>query len=504
MRIGIVLEVVCLSLLALTALADIGPLKEYPVSSNGAEVININGPNLVLAYISNLRLDETLKTLPIQTLHFLSDRGQFNIYTAQFTLNGGDQSFWANEVSPLQGGQVGPFLSFDILKNNTIGIALPNIFTPSVGAFIQSVYNSPTGVKVSYLTAPGITFVSTYISQALEPLTGRNYVYFAGWNTDTASNRGAFVVARGAVFLGIDTPEVIVKWNQDVLDVKMPVACYDQFGDKSRPQMTLDVSGKNLILIIPGRCATFAKIIIPTDPTFPFSIADVEVFNPKTTSTYVSSAVYDFTYQTIYYTLKTYQSITATLLSVDTSSTMKQTNLSISLDLLESEAVTVLASETIDTKVWRWIFVFGSGSNKVLRLLFDGTKYISSFSGVLDPTINQVSSAVYFDPWLFFTTYEPDAKIVRMLKTNFCETYCGDSGYCLHGSCLCRAGFQFDPMHPAEGCVSSALVVAEQQEKHNADTTVALGILFGIALATAIAGWGLWWRNRSSVYSSLN
>jgi len=306
---------------------------------------------------------------------------------------------------------------------------------------------------------------------------------------------------RGIVPLGKENPEVVFYGPQEVLVVKLPRPCFDQFGERARPQMNM--SGNYLMLLIPGRCAAFAKITIPVAGS-PFSGAAIDLYDPiSLPSQYVSSAAFDYNSQTIYYTSKVYRSASATLLSIDaTASPMKRTNLSATLDLKESEAIIALANEVGDSNLQKWIYVIGSGSTKLLRLLFEGTTFISSYSAVLDPSINQVSSVIFYSTWLFYTTYEPDAKLVRLFRANFCEHYCGDFGYCLQGHCYCRDGYQL-PSQIDQGCLPKELIVAELNRQNSTNATVALGILFGFALLIAVLGWFLWWRRKQASYQSI-
>jgi hypothetical protein len=425
---------------------------QFPDLDGGAEVINLYGPGVVLAYASNLQMDET-DGKELQTLYFTADKGPSNLYTAFFARQGGEDSFWAEGVSPFHKYPIGPFLSFDVVQNNIIGLAFPNNATiPSRSVIIQSIYNG-TKVTVSYTSTDVYNLVSTYISP-IQTLALHNYVFFAGWNTASTSIDRAFVVVRGEVYLGdtVNPPEVVIDWFNDVLPIKMPQPCFDQFTEKSRPSM--NISGQDLVLLIPGRCAIFSKIRLPPVNTY-FGPTTYEVFDPTDLVTaYVSSAIFDAKYQTIYYTLKYYHSAQATLFAVNTSVSPMTQRMLEDLDVKESETILVLATETINLKDYRWLFVLASGSNKIMRMMFDGTQYINTLTAVIDPSINQISSAFYFKPWLYFTTYEPDAKLIRMIKTSFCDVWCQDSGYCSVGVCQCRNGYAVDVIHPEQGYVN--------------------------------------------------
>jgi len=235
----------------------------------------------------------------------------------------------------------------------------------------------------------------------------------------------------------------------------------------------------------------------------PFGSAAVEILDPtKQITSFVSSAVFDSVGQVIYYSIKTYQSSTTILHSVDTSQTpMRETNLALDLELLESETILVLGKEGTST----YLYVIASGSNRISRLLMNGSTYVSNTSAVIDSTINKISSALYYPPYLYFTTYEPDAKIVRITDQNFCPEWCQDSGLCLAGKCECRPGFAKDPQHPTLGCRYITLIDAEKSQVTNERASIALGVLFGITVVVAIIGWSCWWRAKTqkAQYSSL-
>jgi len=310
----------------------------------------------------------------------------------------------------------------------------------------------------------------------------------------------SFVVVRGTLILDSTNSEVLISWAQDFLPIPLSEPCFDQFGELNRP--TMNITGNDMILLVPGRCAIFARIKINTGT--PFHTSTVESFDPtKQITSYVSSAIFDTQDQIIYYTIKTYQSSTTTLHSVDSSvSPMKPTPLSIDLALEQSETVLVLDKEA-PTSIK--LYVIASGSNKISRLLLQGSNYVSNSTAVLDSTINQISSALFYKPYLYYTTYEPDAKIVRINEGNFCPEWCQDTGYCSVGVCTCRPGFQKDPRFPALGCRYVTLIEAEKSQQTSENASIALGVLFGITVVVAIIGWSCWWRAKTqkSTYTSL-
>jgi len=407
--------------------------------------------------------------------------------------------FFSYGLSSFRNSAVGPYLSFEVKKPNFLGIALPNNRTVLKAPFVQSIYNGSDIPVIMPTPTNSYSFVSSYIS-VTKDTNNNNYVYFAGWNLDATSMNNSFVVVRGTLLLGNNNPEVLISWPVDVLPVSLGDPCFDQFGEASRPSLNT-ATNNDLILLVPGRCSVFARIKSTTGA--PFSSSSVEILDPtKQVTSYVSSAVFDSAAQVIYFSIKTYQSSTTTLHAVDTSQTpMKEAPLALDLELLESETILVLGKEPPTT----YLFVIASGSNRISRLLMNGLTYVSNTSAVIDSTINKISSALYYKPHLFFSTYEPDAKIVRITEENFCPQWCQDTGYCLLGACQCRPGFAKDPQHPTLGCRYVTLIDAEKSQVTNERASIALGVLFGITVVVAIVGWSCWWRAKSqkSQYASL-
>jgi len=332
-----------------------------------------------------------------------------------------------------------------------------------------------------------------------------SYVYFAGWNN--IGTNFPFVVARGNVKLGADDPTVQMDVTKDVLNIPMPYPCYDLFDEVTRPHMSFGSNGSDLILIIPGRCALFVKIVLPTDPTVKFNtVVPVPPLDPTFGDhrKYLSSGVFDAQFNTIYYIMKTYNTPGADLFSFDSVKWLPNVKEINNLDdLAESETVIVLGYERNNAQLQKWIFVIASGANKIKRVIVQNDLILSVSTAVLTPSINRISAAYYWRPFLYFTTHEPDAKIVRITKSNFCDVFCGDNGFCDTGVCKCQPGYTIDPTSPQSPCKPINEVKTEIQERQSEGAAAALGVLFAFALLAAIAGWFLWWKGRNQGYTSV-
>lgn len=102
--------------------------------------------------------------------------------------------------------------------------------------------------------------------------------------------------------------------------------------------------------------------------------------------------------------------------------------------------------------------------------------------------------------FLYMVTWEPNALIARIPDTNFfCSSPCGGYSYCSNdGVCACANGYIEGP----EGdCITFHQHQTIQDIEVATGWAVAFGILSGIALLLAIAGWALWWRRKNSFYS---
>jgi hypothetical protein len=290
----------------------------------------------------------------------------------------------------------------------------------------------------------------------------------------------------------------------DGLSIPMTLACYDQYTETLRPQLNL--TNGNLIILVPGRCGLFASLEII--PGMPLSQLTYKLYEPirnyPLNQVYISSCVYDFHNQIIFYTIKTFNTPGAFLHSFAVDRWAPNSGF-LQLDLAESEAILVLGNEKDGPTITKYLFVIASGSNKIQRFTVDGNNTFAPRAlAVITPSINRISSAYYVFPYIYFVTYEPDAKVVRIPKTSFCNNWCGDFGFCVQGVCLCQEGYSFDTTDPERPCKLDAVVNAELLERQSQGAAAALGVLFAFSFVAAIAGWFLWWKARKSSVGGSN
>jgi hypothetical protein len=353
-------------------------------------------------------------------------------------------------------------------------------------------------MRVTPFSRPGYTFVTALIDPTPIPLTDINPAYVVGWSPyDPAPLR----IFRVFLTLGFDQPNITFQAGESFGLSPIYRHCFDQFTETLRPQLNITMDGK-IVILVPGRCG-FITVLTPI-PGVPFgSLPDncsqtyyPEQLIPQPNQYYISSIIYDFYNNLIFYTTKKYNSPGATLWSFSVASWSLTSN-GTSLDLSESEAVLVLGNEIETPSDTQYLFIIASGADRIQRYTIQSNNIIGAGAlTVLTPDINRISSALYSRPYLYYITYEPDAKIVRIPITSFCNKWCSLNGYCEQGYCYCQAGYTMDNSDPLNPCKSSALVDSELQEKQSQGAAAALGVLFAFSLVAAIAGWYLWWRGR--------
>jgi len=326
-------------------------------------------------------------------------------------------------------------------------------------------------------------------------------VYLAGWASPKATTTDPFVVARATVTLNSPNPNFNLDLALDVLALPLFSTCYDQFDEVLRPQLNL--TNGYLYVIVPGRCALFAKIQLPLDPLIHFnSISNYQLFNPLRNwenRKYVSSAVFDPDNAAIYYTLKYYDLAGSLLFSFKADTWVPNAPFAdLTRDVTDSETIIVLGTEIKSATIRRFVYIIASGSNWIERLEVKNDFTFDSISfAYITEDINQISSAYFYYPYLYFTTYEPDAKLVRISTNNFCAIFCGANAFCDLGTCYCQDGFVKDITDPKLPCKLLEVVKQEVAGRQSQGAAAALGVLFAFSLLAAIAGWVLWWKARN-------
>jgi hypothetical protein len=475
----------------------------YSKPQNGIDVININTPGNSLAFGSNLALDNA-ETGNSRTIYFMADKSSPNIYSGGFQIPGGEGTFWVNPGTTLNHPNIAPYFSFDVYQKNFFGPAYPinsSIIEPrNIATFILQ-FVTITGnnvVSVTQKAFPGFTFLSALIDPRPDPvMLGFNPVYIIGWSSFDLVPLRLF---RGFINLGSFTPMIELNIINETLGVTTTYPCYDQFTESLKPQLNLTLDGK-LIVLVPGRCGLLAKInLILGTPLSQLPLGSISRFWPpqvvQSQQYYISSIIYDYFNNLIFYTLKQYNVPGASLYSFRADTWLLNPD-AYQLDLQESEAVLVLGNEIPGPTSIKYLFVIASGSDRIQRYNIDENHTVSAAAtNVLTPDINRISSAYYYYPYIYYITYEPDAKVVRIPKTSFCNKWCGLNGYCEQGICYCSTGYTRDESNPTTPCQLTALVDSELQEKQSQGAAAALGVLFAFSLVAAIAGWYLWWRGK--------
>eukprot|EP01125_Pyxidicula_operculata_P018783 TRINITY_DN6718_c0_g1_i1.p1 TRINITY_DN6718_c0_g1~~TRINITY_DN6718_c0_g1_i1.p1 ORF type:complete len:503 (+),score=84.27 TRINITY_DN6718_c0_g1_i1:41-1549(+) len=465
----------------------------YSTPYMGAEVIDLqaNTTTYPLSYASNIFVDPDSST---NRIWFTADRGSPNLWFAQYNPTGGQKSFWINSSTPVfPQNSVAPFVNFGIVGNNVFGTAYPSNLTnfQTVSLVVQSFYWDSTTNEVtnSEIAWPGYTFFSVIIDPAVNKVNSAVNVYLAGWSND------GFVIGRGLVVVGAGkNPILQMDETRDILVLSEIDKCYDLYNENTLPKMWL--AQDYLVLAIPGRCSTIVKVTYPQGNTN-WNAATYKVFDPTdTNSKFISSYAFEPTSQTLYYSLKKYDSSGVTILQFNTSTMNPLSQYKTLNDISDSYAVLVIGVE--DSKTY--LFVAAAGSSRIYKFLRNDTGFSYQTTAFIDGSINQISSAVYIQPHLYYTTYEPDAKIVRIHKNNFCSLYCGQYGYCNLGSCYCKPGYSQDLVNPnTDGtftCKLSDVVRTEIRELQDQGAIAALSVLFTFSLLSASAGWYLWWKQR--------
>jgi len=314
-----------------------------------------------------------------------------------------------------------------------------------------------------------------------------NYLYLAGW--DNTKYQDAFVLARSSIQLGSALPPNTINSTTDTVNAATGL-CYDQFDEKRHPDLYL--FNNYLIILITGKCSRFFRIALPAT-NVPWSSVIVDNFDATLgqAGTYVSAASLDPDTGIIYYTIKLFNIPTAAVYSYN-AATWSNPMQVLNLDDMErdSDLLTVIA-KSVTTK---WLIIVGAGSERIERYTIQsGGTLTGQNSAYLEDEIMMVSSLLYYDPYLFFTTYEPDAKIARIHMDNFCSSWCTNNGYCLQGSCICSSGYVSDPVAI---CVPARPPPSFLNQE---GAVVGLSIFTAILVVTAIAGWVMWYRGRGYV-----
>lgn len=243
------------------------------------EVINLNGAE-ELSFISNLQMDFADEMNTTRSLYYTAERGDSNVYTAHFVLGGGPATFTASGNSSYEKANLPPFMTFDVSGPNVVGPA----FTLSPPFGIQNVIINGSGIHSSITSYLGFTFVAVAVDL---PYEDQAYVYLAGWS---ARPLNAFVLARTTLTVGSSSP--LAPLTPDDVIYLNTGTCYDQYDEIKHPHLYL--AAGYLILIMTGRCASFARVQLPAViSNDSFADAEVTFYDPAIDIQYVPSAAFD-------------------------------------------------------------------------------------------------------------------------------------------------------------------------------------------------------------------
>jgi len=318
-------------------------------------------------------------------------------------------------------------------------------------------------------------------------------VYVAGWmnkDSETGGEFGGFVVARAKILPGRTELSI------DEVDITPPVfaqGCYDVFTSSFKP--TLHLIENYVIVLVPGRCQTFARWArVPS--TTPFSTVKPDVLTPGTFGIdYVVSSAIDSYNGNFFYILKEYNKPDSELWYV-VSNARNLTRYMIPLATGES-TVSLTAGTGNDHISYAYAFSpqFSAGSGRVERIRFNqptNSLAHAGFGNLPGDYFLKASSYLFISPYIYAVTNEPDGRLFRMSIDNFCDNYCGDYAYCESGTCHCIPNYS--PKLTGDGCDPTKIQEEIINERQAVGAAATLGVFWVISLFVAAFGWRAWYK----------
>lgn len=472
----------------------------------GADIITFKGSDIAsqLSYASNLFFDPKSSNT---TLWFTADESSPNVRSVGFdpTNPRGNFSFWLYSSSLPPQKKAAPFLSLVVLDNqNIIGSAYPS--GDQQGIVIQSVLASAENFNVQVTSKPGYEFFSI-VASSINTAVNTSTVYLAGWANDGANARFGFVVARGTARVNGAFGSVVIS-DDDISDPIVDFSCYDIFTTTNKPLLWLNSKETELLLAIPGRCSFFAKFVLPASVA-PFSSIQPKTRDPTDTDLeFVSGLTLDKSTGVLWYALKKYNSDVATILSWDIIQ-WSPNSATIQIPFGEADMILSIGRQRISSdKEENWLFCLASGANTIYRISLGGNTAptITGYAS-LPQRLSRVSSAVYVNPFIYFTTYEPTADVARIHFSSFCTYYCGNNSWCNNGVCDCEPQYSAvnAPNGTQLGCIPTVLHQGLILEQESSGAVAIMAVLFSFSIVMALAGWYSFYnlRNERMQYSSL-
>jgi len=342
-----------------------------------------------------------------------------------------------------------------------------------------------------------------------------NYAYFAGFSFTAAYALQATVLVRAKLdfatsTLTFDPVNDVVELSH--VDPNHLVQCYDTYTATYKPFIAL-MPPSYVIVSFPGRCSRFYRVDLPKANA---NFKDATVYNASVTdklnNSKIVSTAFDPVGEIAYVALKVTDSAAVALQAVDTKNMLLMFSYPLAFDATDYDLVPTLAFGTdVDFlgKPKRYLFVAGYSYPQVYRIdtTVLGKSLVISGYATAGPKFDLVGSAVYAAPYFYFSTYEPNGKIVRIHKQSFCARPCVAHSYCDAGLCVCYAGWgpEIDPSNPTAipKCVPSLVLLNEHTITVESGAVAGLAVFFVLAALVAILGWFLWFRARRTVYTRL-
>jgi len=266
--------------------------------------------------------------------------------------------------------------------------------------------------------------------------------------------------------------------------------CYDTFDEVNHPK--LHFHGTFLVLIIPGRCASFFKAPIPAI-TEPFNGATFTDYPAGTIDKYMSGFALDQSSGNIFFVMKTYNMPGGILHSFNVPRFTPNSGY-LNLAFGETQAVLAVGNNGVGTSIYI------ATNNYIMRFKQEDSGSFTNTGFASVPTIiNGISTALYVSPYLYFATYEALGKIARTSDNHFCSIWCGPFMFCTDNLCICMQGYS--PVingKPGDGCMLTTIITQIIQEKKVYTAAVIMGILFSISLIAALGGWVMWYKSKAA------
>jgi hypothetical protein len=466
------------------------------VSTMGSDVLQ----NMNLGHITNLRLDASVSSS--SRIWFTAGHGAPNLYFAQFTVSG---PLTSPATSPFAAGAASPFISIDAAEGYVVGIALPS---PVSGITFQ--LNATTQVlqgTYSILNHDVLVSQSLYRTYQFASVTlpmNASHAYLTGWAFDANNALLGMVAARAS--LALTTAALTIDIVNDILFLpQLPNSevCYDIYTSTYKPFISVKAPSKYLVIAVPGICSSVFEIILPNAADKFKDAMTSRIELPQGDS--ILSATFDHEREVLWFAMRESKKNQISLKSLNTKTVSQQILPALSVDFTCHPVLTSANDVGATGLPINYLILSGAGCIKAMRYLYDPTAATLKLNAVatLGSTFNQVDSAFYSKPFFFYSTNEPNSKLVRVPSTSFCAGDCGTHQYCSQHTCSCYPGLVPDATQKALTCISPAHAALQTTVGKQVGTIATMSTLFAVALIIALVGWYFWFRARQRAYSSL-